>query len=104
MMKFQEPWMAYGRGVYFYSYGGNITKAGVNDTLALIYTGYVIYLWFVEGMWMWAVISNAVCLLLPTRAEVGGMLLYTEILQTSQQVIGKNMQRNSILFGMISLH
>lgn len=47
MMKFQEPWMAYGRGVYFYSYGGNITKAGVNDTLVLIYTGYV----FICGLW-----------------------------------------------------
>ena len=53
---------------------------------------------------MWAVISNAVYLLLPARAEVGGMLLYTKILQTIQQVIGKNMQPSFILFGMISLH
>ena len=53
---------------------------------------------------LWAAISNAVCLLLPARAEVGGMLLFTKILQISQQVIGKNMQLNSILFGMISLH
>ena len=53
---------------------------------------------------MWAVISNAVYLLLPARAEVGGMLLFTKILQISQQVIGKNMQRNFMRFGMISLH
>lgn len=50
MMGSGLPWMAYGRGVYFYEYGGNITSAGPDDTLILMYTG---------SRWFAAVYENA---------------------------------------------